>query len=124
MAAAQVEKRILIVDDSTFSRAILAKLFGIVCPQCTLKEAKNAAVALEILAAGQEFDLVTIDMHMPGMNGLELAQTLRERGVDSALSLVTANVQEAIRGKAEHLGMYFVAKPLSAKKVAALMEAT
>jgi signal transduction histidine kinase/DNA-binding response OmpR family regulator len=71
-----VGKRILVVDDNATNRRIL-----------TLQTAKwgtdtrataSAGEALDWINAGERFDLAILDMHMPVMDGLELAREIRE----------------------------------------------
>jgi CheY-like chemotaxis protein len=42
--------------------------------------AASAATALALLDAGAHFDLAILDMHMPDVDGLELAAAIRDRG--------------------------------------------
>ncbi len=75
--ASLVDKHVLIVDDNTTNRQILtsqAKSWGMI-PQT----ADSGLVALELLKAKEnKFDLVISDMQMPEMDGLMLAQELRD----------------------------------------------
>ncbi len=114
--------RVLVVDDSGFSRGVLKGLFERLAPGCIVTEAGDAAIAQAIIDAGAGFDLITIDMHMPGKDGLTLAQELKQQSLTTRLALVTAANQEAIRDRAEGLGIRFVAKPLSEAKLARLVE--
>ncbi|MPY93210.1 MAG: response regulator [Acidimicrobiia bacterium] len=67
--------RVLVVDDNHTNRAILTKTLGLwgLVPA----EAPGAAEALRALheaaAAGDPFQLVLLDHHMPGTSGIELA---------------------------------------------------
>ena len=81
-----VGKRLLIVDDNPTNRKIL------------LLQAQNWGMqpvavgsgpeALELLAQGEQFDLGALDMHMPVMDGLELAERIREVRDDAELPLI------------------------------------
>lgn len=70
---------ILIVDDGIVSRTkmeTILKTVGV----CTVEEhARNALETFEAaLASGRPFDLVTLDIQMPDMDGIELLHTLRQ----------------------------------------------
>jgi two-component system sensor histidine kinase/response regulator len=75
--AAQEGKKILIVDDNATNRTILMhllerwKLVPII--------AHSGAEAMSLLVAGRLPDLVITDMHMPGMDGVQLAKTIRKK---------------------------------------------
>ncbi|HEX4150673.1 MAG TPA: response regulator, partial [Steroidobacteraceae bacterium] len=69
--------RVLLVDDDllvlTGTAALIEDLGH------TTIEAHSAAEALATLGAGAEIDVVITDYAMPGMTGLQLAQTIQER---------------------------------------------
>jgi two-component system sensor histidine kinase/response regulator len=71
--------RVLIVDDSATNREIVRRYLeprGVRCD-----EAESGANALALLhdaaVDGEPFELVLLDFHMPGMDGLELAERIR-----------------------------------------------
>jgi CheY-like chemotaxis protein/nitrogen-specific signal transduction histidine kinase len=69
-------KRLLIVEDNATHRKILAlqaQSWGMLA-----HPTESGAEALKLLNLRGHFDLAILDMRMPGMNGLELAQKIRE----------------------------------------------
>ena len=73
--------RVLVVDDNPVNRAIVER-YAVACGMaCT--SAGRGDEALRMLAAaeaqGAPYEIALIDMKMPGMDGLELAQAMRER---------------------------------------------
>ena len=83
----------LIVDDEALARSRMRTLLR----DCTspaadvVAEASQGAEAQRHLAA-LALDLVLLDVHMPGVDGLELARTLRGRyGDDIVLVAVTGH---------------------------------
>jgi CheY-like chemotaxis protein len=85
-------------------------------------EAGDAEAAHGMIKTGPAFDLITIDMHISGKDGLSFAQELQSKGTKTRLALVTANNIESVRMRAEGLGIRFVAKPLSEAILAQLVE--
>ena len=67
--------RALIVDDSKPSRSIVARVLRELGFDCV--EAAHGGEALEALAATPRPDLVTVNLHMPVMDGLELVRRMR-----------------------------------------------
>jgi CheY-like chemotaxis protein len=77
-------KRMLVVDDNATNRRVLALQTGKwgMLP----RETESPDTALDWVARGEPFDLAILDMHMPGVDGLELAR--RIRAVRPSLPLV------------------------------------
>jgi len=67
--------RALVVDDSRPIRSIITSVLRSLGFEC--QEATNGQEALETLAASDRPDLVTVDLHMPVLDGLELLRRLR-----------------------------------------------
>ena len=64
-------KSVMVVDDNAINRRILdlqTEAWGLRC-----RSFPSGADALGSIDAGDEYDLAILDMHMPGMDGLELA---------------------------------------------------
>ena len=107
---------ILIVDDSRLSRMMISSLIKATKPDWTIVEACSGEDALE-KCTGCAITWATIDFNMPGMDGLALAERLRSQFPDARLALLTANIQDAIRTRAESLGIAFIQKPITEEKV-------
>ena len=82
--------RVLIVDDHETNRTILHHLFTSWSMQVQQAVNGEEALALMRFAAGRgkPFDLTILDMHMPGMNGLELARAIKSEPPLAATRLV------------------------------------
>src|SRR6478672_1964914 len=110
MAAPQAT--LLIVDDEELNREGLARRLR--RHDYEVVAAKSGREAIELLG-GRRFDLVLLDIMMPGMNGLEVLKFLRR--VDSLLNLpiimVTAKGESEDMVEAFELGANdYVTKPL------------
>lgn len=76
------------------------------------------------LASGGNYDLLILDLRLPGMSGLEVLRTLRDRGHTIPILILTA--QEAVGQKVEALrggADDYVTKPFSFEEVLARVEA-
>ena len=101
----------LVIDDSRLSRAAINMLFQERLPQCIVDEAANADEAL-VKVTDKHYDVILVDINMPGMDGLELVPILKGKTPGSHIVFLTANIQEATRRKAAALGVGFVNKPI------------
>lgn len=110
----------LIIDDSRLARLMAIGLITERDADARIVEAVDAESAL---AAAREAppDHILLDHNMPGTSGLDLVATLREVAPDASITLVTANIQSAIRERAEAFGCRFIAKPLTAEKIGVLL---
>jgi PAS domain S-box-containing protein len=79
-------RRLLVVDDNATNREILRRLaesWGML-----VKTVEHPAAALELIRRGDPFDVAVLDMHMPGMDGLELAREIRRYRDEPTLPLL------------------------------------
>ena len=76
------------------------------------------------LASGGLYDLLVLDLRLPGMTGLEVLRTLRDRGVTTPVLVLTA--QDAVDFKVQALRMGaddYVTKPFAFDELLARVEA-
>ena len=77
---------ILIVDDEDNIRAALARWFSI--RGFEVEQATDGADAIEKFGAGN-FDVITMDLEMPRMGGLDALREIRKRDKDIPVVIVT-----------------------------------
>ena len=89
---------ILIVDDETLARSRLRALLTEYNPSYQLSEASHAAEAWAQLQirGGSDIDVVLLDIHMPGQDGLSLAQSIQQLQNPPAIIFVTAYADHAV----------------------------
>jgi two-component system chemotaxis response regulator CheY len=112
-----MSKRALIVDDSQLARMMIRKYVADLRPEWEMVLANDGEKALSE-ALGSRFEVMFIDFNMPGLDGIQLIEKLRENEIYAPAALVTANVQSAVREKAENLNVGFVPKPITKEKLA------
>ena len=75
-------------------------------------------------ASRGEYDVIVLDLRLPGMNGVEVLRTLRDRGIDTPVLVLTA--QDAVDSKVQALRTGaddYVTKPFSFEELLARVEA-
>lgn len=106
------QKAILIVDDSSLARMLLKNIVTQAFPHWLIVEAPNAEACLEKIKT-QPVAAALLDFNMPGINGIDLAAKLMESDPKMSIHLVTANIQDMMRQRAEAMGIGFIKKPVS-----------
>lgn len=102
----------LIVDDEPLARARMRALLE-QCPLPLVRvagEAANAAQALALLAR-QRFDVVLLDIHLPGIDGMQLARQLSTLPERPCIVFVTAHAEHALQAF-EIEAVDYVTKPV------------
>ena len=111
---------ILTVDDD---RVLLAKLnAGMRRAGYDVVQAHNAEQALDLVAQRVP-DLALLDISMPGMSGLELAQRLRRETSVPFMFLSSHVHDDIVRQAAEHGAIGYLVKPVDAKQLVPAVEA-
>jgi two-component system chemotaxis response regulator CheY len=105
--------KVLVVDDSTTLRRILAGTLRQLGMKDIL-EAPDGVAAVAIFDANKDIGLVLLDWNMPNMNGFEVLKTIRGRGSQAAVVMVTTEAEkerilEAIKAGAND----YVIKPFT-----------
>ena len=103
--------RVLIVDDEPFNLRLMSDVVGHCGHDAVpLQSGQEALARLE----EETFDLVLLDLMMPGVSGMDVLEALREAGKVPSLPvlMITAVNETAVREKALKLGAIdFLTKP-------------
>jgi two-component system response regulator AlgR len=112
----------LIVDDEPLARSRLRSLIASCDTPAVLgaAEAGNAAQAMELIGR-RSFDVVLLDIHMPGADGLALAQALRSLAHPPAVIFVTAYAEHAVAAF-ELDAVDYLTKPVRLERLRAALE--
>jgi CheY-like chemotaxis protein len=106
-----VGKRILLVEDNADNREAMIELFGL-DTDYVVSEAVSGEDAVK-LAEAQEFDLIIMDIGLPGMDGYEATRQIRTMGVKIPVVGLTAHAFSENRDRAERAGFTaFETKPI------------
>ncbi len=111
---------ILVAEDNAINQQLITTLLKKWGHRVTIVESGMAAVTA---AAGGDFDIILMDLQMPGMSGIEAAQRIRKlpakRGQTPMIAL-TAHVLQSIRDEVIAAGMQdHVTKPIDPDALAA-----
>ena len=107
---------VLIVDDSRLARDMVGSVIASLRPDWTILSAAGGDEALSKVGGVAPVAAI-VDYNMPGMDGLTLSEKLKEQFPGLTIGILTANVQDALRKKAEALGCRFIPKPITSDKI-------
>lgn len=105
----------LIVDDEPLARQHLRRLLEEQYTQ-VIGEAENAAQAIQ-MAEDLNPNLLFLDIQMPGLTGLQLAEALRQSSEDSLMIFVTGYSEYATEAF-DHAALDYLMKPVSPVRLA------
>lgn len=113
---------ILVVDDEPGMRNFLKRAFE---DRCALLEVAGSAEEAEALRLRYHFDLLLVDIRLPGLSGLDWMGKLRERGVRTHVIYMTAYADlemaiAALRNGADD----FIMKPFRTEQIFVSMRRT
>ncbi len=85
---------ILVVDDEPVNRRVLQNHLSVAGYQVT--EVGHGEDALKLIEGGQKFDLVLLDVMMPGMSGYEVCSQIRKKYLASELPVVLLTARNRV----------------------------
>lgn len=108
--------RILLAEDEQIYQKIIERYIHSFDLDLTIVENGNQCI---LEAEAQKYDIILMDIVMPGKNGIEAAKELREKGINVPIIAVTSNAWAEDEVKSINSGMNdFLAKPFHAGKLA------
>ena len=112
---------ILIVEDEEGPRESIKMVLS---PYFNLITVDSAEVALEVLKR-QPIDLVTLDLKLPGQQGIDLLQTIRQQGSDVEVIIITGygTLQSAMEAIRQGVAAYIL-KPFNVSELLAIVDQT
>lgn len=109
--------QVLLVEDHPVNREVACEMLEQIGLQVTA--VADGEAALDALERGS-FNLVLMDLHMPGLNGLETSEKIRERerinasGEHIPIVALTADVVEDVKERCHNAGMDdYLSKPVT-----------
>ncbi len=114
-------KKIMIIDDSKVSRMMISSIIKKKHTNVELLEASDGKEAIE-LSTKNDIDFFSVDLNMPGIDGLELISILKKHFPESKFALLTANIQDTVKENAINIGAKCFNKPISEDNINNMME--
>ena len=101
--------KILVVDDEeVVRRSYVRSLAG---THCKVDVASNGPDALQVMGQ-QPFDVILLDLMMPGMNGMAVLKTIKQKWPESEVVIITGYPAVETAKEAVALGAFdYLAKP-------------
>lgn len=110
-----LKPKILLVEDNTINQKVAREIFKTIGLVPVIAESGNRAIEY---MAKEHFDVVLMDIQMPGMNGYEATKKIRKMktGKDVPIIAMTANAMDSDRQKGFDAGMNaYITKPVDTK---------
>jgi two-component system, OmpR family, phosphate regulon response regulator OmpR len=118
---AELKTRILVVDDDLRMRDLLVRYLG--GEGYEVKAAADAA-AMDKLLARERYDLVVLDLMLPGEDGLAVCRRLRAQGAAPAIIMLTAKGDDVDRIVGLEMGADdYLPKPFNPRELLARINA-
>ncbi len=114
----------LVVDDDAMNREVLRRLMSM--GGWSVQDVQSGALAIEACARSR-YDLVMVDLMMPGMNGYETAKAIRDiyAAQDHDASIVVVTGSDSIDAEESSIFDGILAKPFTADELnACILSAT
>ncbi len=103
--------RILIVEDEKAIRNVLKNILADEDKSFELEEAENGKEAIDMVA-DKEYDLVLCDIKMPGVDGIEVLENIRQKHPDTSVIMISGHGDLDTAVECMRKGAYdYISKP-------------
>ena len=107
--------KILVVDDEEVVR--LSHIRTLASIHCDVQVVKNGGEALRVMEQ-RPADVVLLDLRMPGMDGMAVLKTIKQRWPETEVVIITGYPTVETAKEAVRLGAYdYLAKPVGPDEV-------
>jgi DNA-binding NarL/FixJ family response regulator len=96
--------QIFIVEDHPIMRQSLRDFLGDLDRVTVCGSASSAEEALELLPGQTQPDLIMVDVSLPGISGIELVITLKDRGISAKCLMLSGHSEPAYAFRAMEAG--------------------
>ena len=104
------KKRILVVDDEEVVR--LSHIRTLASMHCDVEVVRDGSEALRVMEQ-RPADVVLLDLRMPGMDGMAVLKTIKQRWPETEVVIITGYPTVETAKEAVRLGAYdYLAKPV------------
>lgn len=112
--------KVLVADDEPDTRDICSKILKKQGHQ--VFTARDGLETLKFLE-GDTFDILLLDLRMPGKGGMEILDVTREMGIDTIVITAYASIETAVEAMKKG-ALDYLAKPFTAQELRLIVEKT
>jgi DNA-binding NarL/FixJ family response regulator len=115
--------KVLIVDDHALIRDALARVVAGLAADMVVLQATDPQAAFETIEREPDLDLVLLDLALPGMHGLSVLKSLREKHPSVAVVVVSASSdRDNVTRALDHGALGFIPKSSSNEVLASALK--
>ena len=116
----EARPRVLVADDE---KNILRAISMILRKDYDVTAVENGSKAVEKIRSGEDFDVVSLDLQMPGLTGIEALKEIKEISPTTEVLIVTANSGIESAKQAVKFGAYdYLDKPFKKEELRATIQ--
>ncbi len=113
-------KRILVIDDEEMVLDAIQVILGDMGYEITVYSDSSEG---EKAALSDDYDLILLDLRMPGKDGADLTETIKSKKPESKILIITAYPNDPLAERAMNAGAYsLLKKPFEIAKIVDVLE--
>ncbi|MFT5002983.1 MAG: CheY-like chemotaxis protein, partial [Flavobacteriales bacterium] len=106
---------VLVVEDNAINRKLAKIILEHMGQIVTFAESGELAL---VITKAQQFDLILMDIHMPGINGIETSHKIRQNNILTPIVALTADIFEVQKDDVNRFKFDdYLTKPINKKKL-------